>query len=178
MTHTLSHDEIKELIRNRLAQGYSDQDIRRELAVLQVSDTEVTAIFNRLTDHDSSESTQETAKTAYAAAYYDSSEPGQETVKTAYAAAYYDMPVGSRVSQADETNANLAHLSHKPNRLKLLDILKSDVVFGFVIMMLGIGLTLSTYSAAANNPEGGEYILAWGAILVGFIRMSMGLMRY
>ena len=48
------------------------------------------------------------------------------------------------------------------------------VLWGAVWCSGGIIVTLVSYSAAANSPMGGTYIVAWGAILFGAIQLIRG----
>lgn len=53
---------------------------------------------------------------------------------------------------------------------------KTDMIIGAVICLIGIAVTFFTYTSAANNPGGGTYVVAWGAIIFGAIRFFRGLM--
>lgn len=46
---------------------------------------------------------------------------------------------------------------------------------GGVICLIGIVVTVATYASAASSPNGGSYVIAWGAILFGGIRFLQGL---
>ncbi len=41
------------------------------------------------------------------------------------------------------------------------------VWLGVVLLVVGAGITLSTYNSAAHNPNGGTYTVMWGLMLVG-----------
>jgi hypothetical protein len=47
-----------------------------------------------------------------------------------------------------------------------------NVIIGGIICIVGIVITVGTYSAAA---DGGSYTIAWGAILFGGIQFFRGL---
>jgi len=51
-----------------------------------------------------------------------------------------------------------------------------QMAIGFVITFVGLAVTWVTYSSAANSPNGGSYVVAWGAILLGGWRFINGLM--
>jgi hypothetical protein len=51
-----------------------------------------------------------------------------------------------------------------------------QMAIGAVIAIIGIVVTFGTYSAAANNPGGGSYVVAWGAIIFGGWRFIRGVM--
>jgi hypothetical protein len=51
-----------------------------------------------------------------------------------------------------------------------------QMAIGAVISIIGILVTWGTYSAAANNPGGGSYVVAWGAIIFGGWRFIRGMM--
>jgi DNA-directed RNA polymerase subunit RPC12/RpoP len=49
------------------------------------------------------------------------------------------------------------------------------MLYGVLWMVGGIVVTAATYSAASSSAGGGTYIVAWGAILFGFIDFMRGL---
>jgi uncharacterized membrane protein YiaA len=49
---------------------------------------------------------------------------------------------------------------------------------GGVVCILGIIITVGSYSAAASSSSGGSYVVAWGAIVFGAIQFVRGLSRY
>jgi hypothetical protein len=54
--------------------------------------------------------------------------------------------------------------------------LNGSVMLGLVLVAIGLGVTFFSY-AAASSAGGGTYTVAWGAILVGVIRIVRGLSR-
>jgi hypothetical protein len=48
-------------------------------------------------------------------------------------------------------------------------------ITGLVIMIIGIVITVGSYSAASNSPTGGTYVVAWGAIIFGGLQFFRGL---
>jgi len=53
----------------------------------------------------------------------------------------------------------------------------SDVVIGGLICAVGVAVTAVSYSAASASSGGGAYVVAWGAIVFGAVRMFRGLLR-
>jgi uncharacterized membrane protein len=51
----------------------------------------------------------------------------------------------------------------------------SDVVIGLVLIVIGILITAVTYDSASKS--GGTYIVAYGPIIVGVIKLFRGLAR-
>ena len=51
----------------------------------------------------------------------------------------------------------------------------SDIVYGVVLLVVGIIITAITYDSASH--QGGTYIIAYGPIIVGVIRIFRGLAR-
>lgn len=54
---------------------------------------------------------------------------------------------------------------------------KKNMLFGALWCIGGTVITVWTYQAAANNPGGGSYVVAWGAIIFGAIQFFRGLMQ-
>jgi len=50
-----------------------------------------------------------------------------------------------------------------------------QIAVGALILVIGIGITAATYSAASQS--GGTYTIAYGAILVGVIKIVRGLVH-
>lgn len=48
---------------------------------------------------------------------------------------------------------------------------KSLLIYGLIIFVLGLAITVGTYAAASN---GGTYIVSWGFLLVGIISIIRG----
>lgn len=49
------------------------------------------------------------------------------------------------------------------------------MIFGLLWTIGGIVVTVGTYLSAAQNPNGGRYFIAWGAILFGVLDFFVGL---
>ena len=49
------------------------------------------------------------------------------------------------------------------------------MIMGAVICLVGIAITVGTYTAAEG---GGSYMVAWGAIIFGAVQFFRGLMNY
>jgi hypothetical protein len=49
------------------------------------------------------------------------------------------------------------------------------MIFGLLWFAGGTVVTLGTYISAAQNPNGGHYFIAWGAILFGALDFFVGL---
>jgi hypothetical protein len=52
-----------------------------------------------------------------------------------------------------------------------------DMVVGALWCVGGILVTVITYGAASTNPAGGQYVVAYGAIIFGAIQFLRGAMR-
>jgi uncharacterized membrane protein YiaA len=52
---------------------------------------------------------------------------------------------------------------------------QTDIVFGSILLAVGVLITLGTYDAAASSSSGGTYIIAYGPMIVGAIRLFRGL---
>jgi hypothetical protein len=52
------------------------------------------------------------------------------------------------------------------------------MIFGAIVLAVGIGITVVTYGNASSSPSGGSYIVAWGPMLFGFIAFVQGLFRF
>jgi hypothetical protein len=52
-----------------------------------------------------------------------------------------------------------------------------DMLVGGGFCLLGLIVTIGTFSAATSSPTGGRYIVAWGAIIFGAIQFFRGLSR-
>ena len=50
-----------------------------------------------------------------------------------------------------------------------------DIVFGIILLVVGIAITSFTYDSASQS--GGTYIIAYGPIIVGIIKLIRGLAR-
>jgi hypothetical protein len=52
-----------------------------------------------------------------------------------------------------------------------------DMVVGAIWCIGGILVTALTYGAAATNPGGGQYVIAYGAIIFGAIQFLRGALK-
>jgi hypothetical protein len=50
-----------------------------------------------------------------------------------------------------------------------------NVIFGGIMCALGITISVVSYQAAASNPNGGHYVVTWGLVVFGGIRVVKGL---
>ncbi len=48
-----------------------------------------------------------------------------------------------------------------------------DIIFGIILLVIGIAITAFTYDSASR--QGGTYIVAYGPIIVGVIKLIRGL---
>ena len=81
----------------------------------------------------------------------------------------------------DATRAVLSRLVIPPPRVDenaFRDAAKKHMLYGALWCVGGIILTAGTYQAASNDPRGGSYVIAWGAIAFGFIDFLRGLFAY
>ena len=51
-----------------------------------------------------------------------------------------------------------------------------DLTVGGAWLLVGLMVTLGSYSMAASSPGGGHYVIASGAMLYGVFRLLRGLM--
>jgi len=49
-----------------------------------------------------------------------------------------------------------------------------QMALGALICIVGIAVTLCTFSAASSSSTGGTYVVAWGAIIFGAYRFYRG----
>lgn len=52
--------------------------------------------------------------------------------------------------------------------------LSNKAIVGLIIMVIGIVITVGSFTNAISNPDGGRYIIAWGAIIFGGIIFVRG----
>jgi hypothetical protein len=55
------------------------------------------------------------------------------------------------------------------------DQARNDIVFGLLLLVVGIVITSVTYSSASQ--QGGTYVVAYGPIVIGVIKLFRGLFR-
>ncbi|HUQ05639.1 MAG TPA: hypothetical protein VM261_24215 [Kofleriaceae bacterium] len=61
-----------------------------------------------------------------------------------------------------------------PANLSLTPSRDADIAIGLLLMLGGIMVTVLTYDAASG---GGMYVIAWGPVVYGFLRLMRGLSR-
>jgi Protein of unknown function (DUF2510) len=60
-------------------------------------------------------------------------------------------------------------------RAVLVKRARNQIMYGAIIFAIGLVITVVTYSMASSSPSGGTYIISWGPMLVGVIRVATGL---
>jgi len=50
-----------------------------------------------------------------------------------------------------------------------------NIMVGLILLVVGIIVTAVTYDSASSSPSGGTYIVAWGPMVYGAIRLFKGL---
>jgi hypothetical protein len=53
----------------------------------------------------------------------------------------------------------------------------SQVMLGIAMIVIGLGITFCSYQMAANSPGGGTYIITWGLVISGALRVLTALFR-
>ncbi len=54
---------------------------------------------------------------------------------------------------------------------------KRSMVFGGIMFIVGLVITVGSYSAASDSGGGGRYVVAWGAMIFGAVRFIYGLVK-
>ncbi len=55
---------------------------------------------------------------------------------------------------------------------------KRSMVFGGIMFIVGLVITVGSYTAAASDGGGsGRYVVAWGAMIFGGLRFVYGLVK-
>jgi len=49
-----------------------------------------------------------------------------------------------------------------------------QIVIGAIIFVVGLVITVATYSSASSSPTGGTYFVAYGPMIIGVISMIRG----
>jgi hypothetical protein len=52
-----------------------------------------------------------------------------------------------------------------------------SMVFGGIMFMVGLLITVGSYTAAEGGNGGGRYVVAWGAMIFGAIRFGYGVVK-
>ncbi len=78
-------------------------------------------------------------------------------------------PTQRRLSSWNVRAHQLAMLAERRTKAR------SNVMVGGLVMVIGLAVTVVSFAAAASRMGGGTYVLAWGAILFGGLRMVMGM---
>ena len=55
---------------------------------------------------------------------------------------------------------------------------RRNMAVGGLIAIVGLVIYIGTYEAAASDPHGGGYVVAWGAVLFGGFRCVRGLVQF
>lgn len=50
-----------------------------------------------------------------------------------------------------------------------------QIIAGVALLVLGLIITVATYSSASSSPSGGTYIVAYGPIIFGVVSIFRGL---
>ena len=66
-----------------------------------------------------------------------------------------------------------AHSEERAHRAARRSWVSSQIGWGAVLLVIGIVITAATYSSVSES--GGTYLLAWGPMLVGAIKIVRGL---
>jgi hypothetical protein len=51
---------------------------------------------------------------------------------------------------------------------------RKTLIIGAVVTAVGLAISIGTYTAAASNPNGGHYFLAYGPVIVGVLALFRG----
>ena len=54
---------------------------------------------------------------------------------------------------------------------------KRNMVFGAILFVVGLLITVGSFAAAADGNGGGRYVVAWGAMIFGGIRFFYGMAK-
>lgn len=54
---------------------------------------------------------------------------------------------------------------------------KRSMLFGGIMFVVGLVITVGSYTAASDGNGGGRYVVAWGAMIFGGIRFFYGLAK-
>ncbi len=50
-----------------------------------------------------------------------------------------------------------------------------QIVIGAVVFVIGLVITVATYSSASSSPTGGTYVVAYGPMILGVVYVIRGL---
>ena len=53
----------------------------------------------------------------------------------------------------------------------------THIIMGFILLFIGIAITAGSYAGAANDPNGGPYVVTWGLIILGVFWIIAGFAR-
>jgi len=70
---------------------------------------------------------------------------------------------------SDERNRQMSQ-AHRDAALK-------NMAIGGVVCVIGLIITIGSYSAASSSATGGSYVVAWGAVLFGGFQFLKGLFQ-
>jgi len=51
-----------------------------------------------------------------------------------------------------------------------------QIVIGAVIFVIGLVITVATYSSASSSPTGGTYVVAYGPMILGVVYVIRGIL--
>lgn len=92
---------------------------------------------------------------------------GRENAEDAVRCLECGTPFATEATESEMAEAN------DPVRLRRT-VAERKMFIGVASFIVGILVTAISYSAAANNPAGGTYIIAYGAIVYGVMRFIQG----
>lgn len=87
-----------------------------------------------------------------------------------------DFPENEATAFVNQVEEEMNRLKETPEGRQILAKKYSrHMLYGVLWAAGGTIVTVATYEAAASNPGGGTYVIAWGAILFGIIDFFRGL---
>ena len=81
-------------------------------------------------------------------------------------------PVDPQMRQAAATAQEAEYRSQRKTQSR------NKMLYGLVVMIIGIAITAGTYAWAASSSAGGRYVVTWGLIVVGGFRFFQGLVGW
>ena len=75
--------------------------------------------------------------------------------------------------EADHAQTVVTQL-REARRESLQAAAKKNMAYGALWCIGGLVVTLASYNIASSNPEGGRYVMAWGAVVFGAIQFFRG----
>jgi len=77
--------------------------------------------------------------------------------------------------QLAQHGENLERFQQETQREERRAAGSKDIVIGVLLLAVGLVITAATYSSASR--EGGTYVVAYGPVIFGAVRIFRGLMR-